>query len=73
MLNSPVRVISKTITVCSTDEPSRFAVVVYRDGKVDASHPPMPREEADQLADAIADGDEHRNRRQIGFVQSPTS
>lgn len=57
MLNSPVRVISKVITVVSTDNADRFCVVVYVDGKVDSAHLPMSRDEANSLADAIANGD----------------
>lgn len=57
MLNTPVKVISKTITVVSTDNPDRFGVVVYLDGKLDSAHLPMSRDEATALAAAIANGD----------------
>ena len=53
MLLNPVKVVTKTITICGTSDPDRFCVVVYVDGKLDSAHPPMSLEEAKARADEM--------------------
>jgi hypothetical protein len=56
-IHAPVLVISKTILVAATDDPDRFIVLVYVNGKLDASYMATDLATAKSLAMDIANDD----------------